>query len=285
MVQGRIVISDESCVVTKIFEDYIAGISFSQIAKALYESGTINTNGTSYWSHTSIARILRNEKYCGKDQYPSMIATDLFIAAGEKRNKRNLDLNRNANLSANLVSGTHHFYNKIRCGECGSEFKKYKDLHDKTKTSTWRCKRHLVDGRIACQCASLKEEQIEQAFLGILGVAMETPSILIQNKPFPTTDKNKRIVELNKAIEDAILGKDKDQSQIAALIFQRAQEQYRISNIDDFQYQTNKIMKILQNISIPLEFDSDLLSSLVKQITVYKTKQLRFEFMNGAVVG
>jgi site-specific DNA recombinase len=73
-------------------------------------------------------------------------------------------------------------------------------------------------------------------------------------------------------------------SEMAQLLFKRAAEQYRISQIDDFEYKTRKLKAVLQTCRPITAFDEALFKATIKSITVEITGQLRFELINGVML-
>jgi len=73
-------------------------------------------------------------------------------------------------------------------------------------------------------------------------------------------------------------------SEMAQLLFRRAAEQYRISQVDDFEYQTRKLKTVLENCKLITAFDEALFKATIKSITVEITGQLRFELINGVML-
>jgi site-specific DNA recombinase len=104
------------------------------------------------------------------------------------------------------------------------------------------------------------------------------------------------IIEYNAIAESAELRKIKSQissglgqndlkpSDMAQLLFKRAVEQYRISQVDDFEYKTRKLKAVLESCKPINTFDEALFKATIKSITVEITGQLRFELINGVML-
>lgn len=82
---GKAIIEEEKALqITRLFEAYIAGAGLKAAAESV---GIIVT-------HSSIGRMLRNEKYLGTDFYPAIIDEVVFKTAEAERMKRAKDLGR-----------------------------------------------------------------------------------------------------------------------------------------------------------------------------------------------
>ena len=67
-----------------IFLQYTLGASLKEIAEQMRKTGPIYGEGRS-WNKNMVARILKNPKYTGADNYPKLVDIKLFEAAAVKR--------------------------------------------------------------------------------------------------------------------------------------------------------------------------------------------------------
>ena len=70
--------------VQDIFLQYTLGASLKEIAEQMRKTGPIYGEGRS-WNKNMVARILKNPKYTGADNYPKLVDIKLFEAAAVKR--------------------------------------------------------------------------------------------------------------------------------------------------------------------------------------------------------
>jgi hypothetical protein len=83
---GKAVVDEEKALqIARLFEAYIAGAGLKAAAESV---GIIVT-------HSSIGRMLRNEKYLGTEFYPAIIDKVTFDTAEAERMKRTKELGRN----------------------------------------------------------------------------------------------------------------------------------------------------------------------------------------------
>ena len=76
--------SDEAEAVQKIYQNYLAGASFRQIAEGLQAQG-IPYDGDKQWNKNMVARILENERYTGSGPFPALIPAELFRSVQNRR--------------------------------------------------------------------------------------------------------------------------------------------------------------------------------------------------------
>ena len=70
--------------VQDIFLQYTLGASLKEIAEQMRKTGPIYGEGRS-WNKNMVARVLKNPKYTGADNYPKLVDIKLFEAAAVKR--------------------------------------------------------------------------------------------------------------------------------------------------------------------------------------------------------
>ena len=72
--------------------------------------------------------------------------------------------------------------------------------------------------------------------------------------------------------------------EMVRLIYERARLQYRVSKIQDQNYQTEKLKTALEENLLQKEFDSELFKATIHRITVHKDRRFEFELMNGVKI-
>ncbi len=285
IINGTVTILPEKAdLIRKMFNDYIAGTSLLQMAKDLTQQEIPNANGKPSWNHCSIGKILSNCKYIGNDFYPAIVTEDVFNSVKACREEKNTQLNRNTNYYANGITSTYPFSGKVVCGECGSVFRRYTEHHNKNKKCNWKCKRYIVDNRVCCKSEVVDDHQLEAAFIEIFNRVLEKPDVIETHPTVKAVQESTELKRLTQQITSALHKSDSESAELAELLFKRAAEQYRLSTIDDFEYQTRKLKAIFQIHKPITEFDEALFKATIKSITVEKIGQLRFEMANGVTL-
>ena len=285
IVEGAVSIEPEKAdIIRKMFNDFVAGISLKQMAKDLTQMKVSNANGKPSWNHGSIGKILSNCKYIGNDFYPPIITEKVFNSVKVLREEKNTQLGRNTNYYANGITSTYPFSGRLICGECGSIFRRYTEHHDKNKKCNWKCKRYIVDNKICCKSGVVDDQQLETGFIHIINRVIENPEKIEKRPAVKAVIESAELKKIRVQITNGLDKSDSEPSEIAELLFKRASEQYRLSQVDDFQYQTKKLKTALQTYRPLTEFDEDLFKATIKNITVEITEQLRFELINGVIL-
>lgn len=96
MEMGCIVIHpQEAETVQYIFQQYIAGVSFSTLTTAL-GAREIPYNQGKFWNKNMVARILADQRYTGENEYPGIISQADLEAALRIRNSRRVSIQKTA---------------------------------------------------------------------------------------------------------------------------------------------------------------------------------------------
>ena len=279
LVDGKIQIDDPKAdTVKRIFRDYASGASLLVIAKELSAEGFLNANNHPHWHHGTVSRILDNVKYQGDEYYPQLIDKELFSMVEKCRNEQCEKLGRN--LQYNSRSRQSVFSGILRCGECGDAYRKYVEHGDRpTKRTFWKCKRYIDKNKVCCCNSFLADEQIESAFKAAAN------RILARKQGFDQTSKkepivnNSEFIKLDKKIKELETEGRYSSNELPALIFERAKAFYRTAQVDDREYNTEKMKQAFSNRYSLTQFDPELFRTVIRQVIVHDGK-LTFEFIN-----
>lgn len=74
----------EAETVRSIYLQYLAGVSFKQLAERL-QTEDVPYDGDKPWNKNMVARILEDDRYIGEKHFPVLIPTEQFYAAQERR--------------------------------------------------------------------------------------------------------------------------------------------------------------------------------------------------------
>lgn len=243
-----------------LFQGYLEGVGLQPLAAR---------TGISKF-HAALAKMLEDRRYLGDGYYPSLIDEITFHKVQEERNRRVERLGRNKNTFDSTKETESPFWHLLYCPECGSTFKRY----SVKKKQRWRCSRYLADGLVCCKGFEATEEELEAACVGMLGKLTSCLDVL---KARPIQKKkpiSKRALELEKLIASA-----SDKAEKQRLIIARAEAVYDETVIDDFDFQTKKLLQALE--TVPTEFDGAFIKQIIRRMEVYKDGKVVFEFING----
>ena len=280
ILDGKAKIQPESAeLVRGIFETYLSGMSTSRIAKNLTDRGILNASKKPSWNHSTVGKILENQKYLGDEFYPALIDQSIFEQVQIKRQKTANDLGRIA--QPNSFTNQSIWSGLLVCGECSQPYRKYTE---KGKQAKWRCKHYIYQNCVCCRNDFLNEQQLEQAFTKAINEVLKNPKYI---KPdfikSPTVESSKERM-LTSQINTLLVEPACDAQRIKELAFQRATEQYRNVKLDDRAYQNEKLINILRGIQTQTEYDAILMEQTMSKIVVQKHKGLEFHLKNGRTI-
>lgn len=103
-----------------------------------------------------------------------------------------------------------------------------------------------------------------------------------QNAALNETAQESDHMECNHINVDS--GQENGHVDIMTLIYERAQERYRTLEINDTDFRTEKMQKVLSDREMLTEFDEGLYRKLVTRIVVYKNNTAEVVFLNGCSI-
>lgn len=264
IIDGTAVINEiEAEKVKKAYEIYLEGKSLHEIGVELDFS----------FNHPMIGRILKNQKYLGDDFYPKVIDEETYRLVQNEREARVQFLGRNKNYFSEKKEETSLFWNMIYCKECGSVFRRY----SKNKKLIWKCSRHIVNKKPLCKSGQVTDKELELACLEIIKKLVSVKESII-TRDFKNKDRTSTALdEIEKRISQTV-----ENSELKKLLYKRAEIIYDMSEVEDFKYQTEKLLKAIDK--TPESFDEQLLKNTIRKIIIDKENRLSFELVNGKEV-
>ena len=280
ILDGKANLQPESAeLVREIFKAYLSGMSISRIAKNLTDRGILNASKKPSWNHSTVGKILENQKYLGDEFYPKMIEKDIFEQVQIRRKKTAKNLGRIA--QPNSFANQSIWSGLLVCGECGQPYRKYTGRGKQVK---WRCKHYIYQNHAYCRNDFLNEQQLEQIFIQAINEIIKNPKYIKENFIKAPTVESPKERKLTAQINTLLIEPVCDAQRIKELAFQRATEQYKNVKLDDRAYQNEKLINILCGIQTQTEYDAILMEQTMSKIVVQKQKGLEFHLKNGRTV-
>lgn len=190
------IIPEQAAVVRRIYEEFLAGATYLEIAKHLTTDNVPTPRGAKMWSSERIKSILKNEKYKGdallqktyitdpiskkvkknngelpmyyvENSHPAIIERRIFdrvqeeIArrAGKKKVKQT-----GTKTELGRYSGKYALTELLYCGECGTPYRRCTWSRDGKKKIVWRCVSRLDYGKKYCKNSpSVDESRLHNA--------------------------------------------------------------------------------------------------------------------------
>ena len=197
---GNLVINRaEARIVREIFQQFLSGMSASQIAKKLNHNHVATKRG-GQWRSNTVINILRNSNYTGdmlcqktyrddqyhrhfnqgeltqyliEDHHPSLVNHETFnriqVLLKEAAQKRHIETGSHKYQHHDLFSG------KIICDNCGTTFKR----QTRPNKIYWACQKHLKSAK-QCPIKAVPEASLEVAFCNMMNKLVYSRKFLLQ---------------------------------------------------------------------------------------------------------
>ncbi|OFR69625.1 recombinase family protein [Corynebacterium sp. HMSC078H07] len=175
-----------------IYQLFLDGSSITEIRAELQRRGILTPRGKTNWSTSTVRSILTNEKYKGDALLQKTFTADFLT--------KRIEVNE-GEVPQYYVTGNHEpiidapvwdqvqyelatrhatnsskiglFASRLKCADCGSWYgRKTWASNTKYKHTIWRCNQKYDHPR-PCQTATLRDEQIQTAFLAALNQLAE----------------------------------------------------------------------------------------------------------------
>ena len=265
--EGRItVVEREAEIIRRVFREYQNGRKLQEIAERLAKEGVEFYLGDTRWNKGKVFRIIENEKYIGKDEYPAIIEEKEFRRANEEKSRRG---NKKITLAKEIV-----YLRKITyCGQCGKPFCRRTKWG---KRERWYC----PDG---CKTDYVDDGMMFREILSAIEAIVGNPNFLsVQEKSVtyhPTPEIMRYANEVSRIINQLQPSFSEGKKVIlecAGLKFQACHEEPAVYT----KFISEKAQKVWENKNVGIDF----LSEAVVRIDVYKDGKAAVKFRNGAKI-
>ena len=216
--------ASQALIVRRIFTLFLQGMNPFSIARRLEGEGHRTVTGRSEWDSTTIARMLRNEKYKGdallqKSHTPDFLTKRLVENRGEVP-QYYVRGNHEAIIAPDVFDlvqleiayrkkhvettrGASAFRGRIRCGVCGGDFgPKVWHSNSKYRKTVWQCNGKYAAKGGPCVAPNLSEDELKALFVRAVNKLI--------------TDRDEVIRGFEK-IKDTVLNTSEDEAALEAL--------------------------------------------------------------------
>lgn len=260
----------ESKAVQEIFKLYLDGSSLLIIAGCM-KSQNISYNGiNNMWNKNMVKRILENEKYIGKENYPRVIDYEIFFRANAKKKVR-------ASIVAEISEELKAIRGFTHCSECGHRLSR---IGGNTRPEKWNCKNP--------DCSKFEyritDNMLRGVILNVLNTVIANPEMLETDTEIsgytPSLEVTRQQNEISRMTESSDVDFDKAKDEILYL----AQMKYDCCTYNDKPLKTECLMTFIEGKEQLNTIDIDLLKSCVSRIEVSHFYTIEIEFINGVTI-
>ncbi len=255
----------EAEAVKDIFQLYLTGLSYQQIAREMERRGIHYHQHTPQWNKHMVKRILENRNYLGTEVYPAIISGDDFLAVHlQKTDKTDY---------APCPEKIAPVRKKAVCAHCGAVMTRDTKTHGKTR---WRCQ----NGECG-QTVTMEDWELLARLGERLRELADRPDLLTPAKlpaqDGPSLDAVRIQNELNLAFNRGA----ESGEMIRLLIFAAAAETYSAIPDPGPAYRMDSLRARLAAAPEDETLQQELLDTAVKAIRIGKSS-LELELVNGA---
>jgi DNA invertase Pin-like site-specific DNA recombinase len=191
-----VIVPEEAEIIRRIYREFMEGKSDLKIAKGLEHDGILTGAGKATWWASTVKSILKNEKYMGEallqkthtvdflskkrvknngivqqyyveDSHPLIISKEEFATVQAEFERRS-NMRGYSRTGKSAFTSEYAFSGKLFCQNCGSKFRRASWGKGKNKQYVWRCINREQNGVDKCIAKTIKEKDLEQAFLRVM---------------------------------------------------------------------------------------------------------------------
>ena len=255
----------EAQAVRNIFNRYLAGASYSQIAAEMTQHGPRYHQHTEVWNKHMVKRILENETYLGGGIYPQLMEADALMAVRLQRSERNT--------FAPWPEILRPIRGKVLCAHCGARMER----NTKTKgRPRWVCVNDSCR-----QSVCIGDDELKEVVTQRLRELAAMPHLLTmpQSAASPSADALRLERELTLSLNRGEMGE-----LVKAMALAVAAESYASLADPTPAHRMEQLRHRLQSGPADAPLLAELLDAAVKGIHLGKGPEVDLELVNGTMI-
>lgn len=306
------IVPEQADIVRRIYNDFLAGATYLEIAKRLTEENVPTMGGGNRWFSERIKSILKNEKYKGdallqktyitdpiskrvkknngelpmyyvENSHPAIIERRIFDRvqeeivrrAGKKKVKQT-----GTKTELGRYSGKYALTELLYCGECGTPYRRCTWSRDGKKKIVWRCVSRLDYGKKYCKNSpSVEESRLHNAIAAAITKKANSEEINIGGimdhiESFGSRRDTDGIIQRQRRISEI----EKVIDDLARLNSDEAQSgelDYKFSELYAELYSVKDELEEMQNGTSAL--DGDMLNEMREVVTGLKNHPVEYD--------
>ena len=306
------IVPEQADIVRRIYNDFLAGATYLEIAKQLTDENVPTMGGGNRWFSERIKSILKNEKYKGdallqktyitdpiskrvkknngelpmyyvENSHPAIVERRIFdrvqeeIArrAGKKKVKQT-----GTKTELGRYSGKYALTELLYCGECGTPYRRCTWSRDGKKKIVWRCVSRLDYGKKYCKNSpSVEESRLHNAIAAAITKKANSEEINIGGivnhiESFGSQRDTDGIIQRQRRIAEI----EKVIDDLARLNSDEAQNgelDYKFSELYAELYSVKDELEEMQNGASAL--DGDMLNEMREVVTGLKNHPVEYD--------
>lgn len=251
----------------RIFEAYIQGASYKEIAKKLTQTGPQYHVDTTAWNKNMVKRILENRQYLG-ERYPALINAEMFSEVSRIQRKKQNSKRAPESVRVILKSAV--------CGVCGAPMRR--DTKNTAK-GRWYC-----SSGVCPHVKKVHDTDLIEKITHLLNLAMVSPSIVEYSEP-----KNKcvslDVTRLHNEFSREMEKTDFDETGITRLIMELAAARYKACPDETPREKSLALRALFEQHDFHSDkFDTELFVGAVEAVLINPNGSISLRLKNGQVV-
>ena len=306
------IVPEQADIVRRIYNDFLAGATYLEIAKRLTEENVPTMGGGNRWFSERIKSILKNEKYKGdallqktyitdpiskrvkknngelpmyyvENSHPAIIERRIFDRVQEeiaRRVGKKKVKQTGTKTELGRYSGKYALTELLYCGECGTPYRRCTWSRDGKKKIVWRCVSRLDYGKKYCKNSpSVEESRLHNAITAAITKKANSEEINIGGimdhiESFGSQRDTDGIIQRQRRISEI----EKVIDDLARLNSDEAQSgelDYKFSELYAELYSVKDELEEMQNGASAL--DGDMLNEMREVVTGLKNHPVEYD--------
>lgn len=261
----------EITVIKRIFNEYQDGLSLRDIANKLNDEKVEYQPGVSAWNKSRIMRLIEDERYTGKDDFPTIIDKKIQQAMME------IKAQKNTQHGTDRTCEIFHIDVPIICPVCGSEMSRKHDSRFKKCQQRWVC-----SNAKCCTVIRKADSDLLNDITVLLNRMIVNPE-LVQIPAEPEHEPSVQVLKAENEIARMLDTLDYDKNALRKKMIECVSLKY--SDVDSAPYTAHRLKAAFADAEPLSTFSLPLFKRAVQEIHLNKNGMVSIRLINGQMVG
>lgn len=266
-----VIVTEEARLIKQMHQDYLAGMSTSQIAKKLNTQPIRYNEKNSKWERGNVSYIFKDKTYLGNEDYPQIIEkeiNDAVLALTEKNVHR---------IPEEEQAHAEVFKDKMRCSVCGGVI---------ARRSTKKGRKDMIHMRCVnkgCECSAISvhlvklEEYIKTLFDSIANNLDLMNNEIQENREAYSEEIEQETALLKISMRNPSISRAEVVNQMMEIASMRFSE----SRTSNYANVTKKLKEEIHKASQDSRIKADAIDRTIQKIILTPERIVRIRFKNG----
>ena len=266
-----VIVEEEASLIRQMHQDYLAGMSTSQIAKKLNNQPIRYKENNSEWNRGNVSYIFKDKTYLGNEDYPSIIEkeiNDAVLALAEKKVHR---------IPEEEQAHAEVFKDKMRCSVCGGVITRKTTIKGRKDLVLMKCQNKECE----CNEAYIHLIKIEEYIKTLFDSIANNLDLINEDTAEDKKGWSEEIEQETALLKISMRNPSISRAEVVNQMMELASMRFSECRTSNREIVTRKLKEEIQRASQDSRIGADTIDRTIQKIILTPERMVRIRFKNG----